>query len=1563
MESYITLGFNIALLVFIFFGVFWGLIRGLRKTACRGIFLIIITIALLLLTPLITKALLGIKFNIVIELKNSTLSGSHNIKEILTFFIEEYLGGDFVSSHPEFTEFIISLPILLINAILYMLLFWICKYLLYPLNYLLYKLAFAPRKRKEVLGFSNIDDDNPFADFLNEDKKEDTNESPNQSPINENVQSTPQNININDDINNDTAIKATVSKPTESNVENNIETPAQQTDIPINNTNRVADENKIQPLSDKGMFIVKDPEYNKHQKLTEEIKEITEKSDKKEKKRLKKQAKKEFKKISKHRLLGGLVGGVCGLIVMLNTFIPIYGVLDILDNSKDVKIDNLTEEKLSLTSMTNGISDDIINGYNNSIFHFVSKYSGIKGLGLASFDSLTSTKHNDTKITLRDEIDSVVTTIEKADNLLGKYKEFAKDGNLSDLTKEEITVLLNDTKTLLNDVKEIKVVNALSDYIIPIAGNYLLTNEVEFTDNPIINQMVANLIVEMLESSGIDLFEEVSNLISVAEYLNEEDVLTTVLKNEFDDPIAIIKTLDDNFANELTTRLYKLKLVDVVLPHVMNISLTALDTSLDFGYEENSATSEQLKVSITDFLNKTIALAKTLDSSSDYYLTTNSLIPLGDFMDVVKTSHLINAETYNNLVSYAQNKLTHILNEIIPTELQKSINNEVLGNLTKVASWKQEMTLLNQAITLLRHKDDGFIGTAVKGQDLREGFSIDLELSDAVLANLGKAFDVLECSRLFGSANVRLLDLEGTGNKEYTLSTITYIMCDLLEYIKNSTISDAGYEELNDFIVKIENNLLQSKHIYNSEVKFWENEFKCISPLVIELSNTVKSEDFTISSTLGSKLDRAKSSVMFGNNACLTLINNALDIVKDGIVNENYVYNDGSNLSNPQTLDDKIYELFDGISTNLNKNQTKQDEKEISNFWTTEIDKYLSLIDIADKATTLSGIDDAVLLGEDLDNAFDSYTIPRLALSKTFAFAMKDVKYDNLEETDYINKQINRTIDNIAEKLENEDFVNAINEDNFWQIELEYISKVTNLDFNDNLIENLTTIGKTLDEVTYGYTKITLDNPNTPENEYLEENIRPSKLLTHEDLRLLLSSAVKECKPTLTSDFTGSTKTAVEKALTTIESNLADTNIPNISFEFELGKLKALSELDVNPNYFKKVEDPTTQAANRAGILNLGESLDLIAFNIKSGIASSGSDYIEVYVYNEELNSKIITRSVINTIIYDVIDNAEITSTETLTTNELAYNNIIGSIKTEIQTKSEGDYVFSWQRELGFINRLTQLDFEEELSFGNIASNVGSVLDGIAFNQAFYYDESYNTIYLKAFGDIEFTTLTNGTTEFKAITYLPGEIFYNKESDTTYGNSLFVTRTALLTAVESMISTLKKVDPDNDYDYNKEDIINELLDNATSKIAKTNTQYADSNYYQNVSSSFGDLSTINGNLDENDTENYIVIPTTLLDLSINTASNIDNKLAEIQTKQISGIITTRKIAIYILESINISAFPENSEIRILWSNTIQHYKDNLSNDTYMEYYYTTETIDASYYPNPFVTLQSKLPTT
>ena len=115
MTDYIKLGFGILLLVFVFFGFLWGIIRGLKKTVSRGLFLLLISILLIFIAVPVTNLILKIKITCEISLAETEIIGKYNIAELLTEFIKAYIGPDFVAKYPNFAQVIVSFGIIFVN--------------------------------------------------------------------------------------------------------------------------------------------------------------------------------------------------------------------------------------------------------------------------------------------------------------------------------------------------------------------------------------------------------------------------------------------------------------------------------------------------------------------------------------------------------------------------------------------------------------------------------------------------------------------------------------------------------------------------------------------------------------------------------------------------------------------------------------------------------------------------------------------------------------------------------------------------------------------------------------------------------------------------------------------------------------------------------------------------------------------------------------------------------------------------------------------------------------------------------------------------------------------------------------------------------------------------------------------------------------------------------------------------------------------------------------------------------------------------------------------------------
>ena len=1459
MEQYITMGLNILLLVFVFFGFFMGIIRGLKKTVSRAVFLILTAIIALFITIPVTNLFLGIKFDANIDIMGTNYQGNMTIKEVLTLFIEGLVGPEVIANNPEILQLVLSVPLMLIHIFLYVLLFWVLKYLLLPFNAIFHRFTLG-RKQKVAFGFSAFNND----------------------PNNINNIYNLGNNNISQD--NDLGI---TPLPTDNEFEHHQEDQEKsEFQSAEEEPAKPVDNSIFQPSSqnEAGLFIIKDPEESKKTKEPVFNVSISSNTPKEEKPAKKKKQKKEKVKVKKYRLWGGLLGMILGLFIMSNTLMPIYGIFNILSTINKVKLQNISDTEISLDIATDGISTEILHAYDLSLLKTLSTYTGLEGLALAEFDYLTTETIDGNEISLRADINNIIATTEKVDALIGKFKDFAGDGNFSNLTKEQIKILLNDTKSLLGYIKNIKLISTSTNLIIPITCNALLNSSTNMTNNDNINAIITDLITA-IKQENIYLFDEFNSILDVFEYLNERNVLTKILNNDYSQPIEIINSLDSTF----TEKLFKVKTLSVTLPHIINISLALLDENLEYGFIENDANAITIKNAVCDFIDKIINFARTIDTNSSILVTNESLVPLGRVLEVIKSSGLIKTETYQNLVDYTINTLQDLITDIVPDDFDNYVKNELLVNISKVDNWEYEMLIINDGILKLRDVENGILGDVVEGKNIRQGLSINIIMKEGVLINLGKALDILEESCIFGAR---------TYKDNHQISGIVSLITNILQFT-NSTIIDefdsgSSMQKINIVIDEMKTNIIKSNHTYNKENPFWENEFTNIAPLIVTAYDMFNAENFNFDNSLGKNLDKAKGSTMLGNGATITLMNVALDIVEETILGEDYEYNDGTDLSTPQDINDKIYELFTEININLKTNTVKEQVRTQSNFWEKEIEYYTSLKNIADKATEITTISDAVEMAEDLDHVYQSYTIPRSGINKIIAFAIRDTKYKNLDSDDKVKLAINDTIEDIATKLEDEAFFDGKNIKDFWTIEFNHIKNMTEIKFNDevgySVKDNLNLIGKDLDKVCLGYS--ISDDPNTSVNE--AKTIRGSYLITHANLRNILGSAIDEMSDSLTNSFDNNIKNIVSTALGGIKGNVMDvTNIPTISFEFELGKLKTLSNLDLSSDL---VTYPTgTDAeiisklnANKVALQTLGTELDNIAFNYKKESS--------FYVYSDTDNSKIITRQIINTLIKDMFDLGNVTindyDEDSTKTKKNAFNNLIDSIQNEIMNHSEKDHIISWKRELGYVNTLITLNKDTVYTVNNAATEIGRNIDTIAFN---YLTSGSSSSFVYSFNDIK---------------YINDDCLYIPANN---GNSLFITRDALRTAMAGFMSTVKTDPTDIVDDLEKEqaEIVNSIIDNVTLKVSSTNENLNSGNMYFDMEAAFIDLQSIDTKI-KNTIDSLASKDITSLNGNTSIGTTFDSLLNDLETMSPAcGVINTRRIAILILKHIDIPTTPIN----------------------------------------------------
>lgn len=1472
MADKITLIFNITLIVFIFFGVFWGLIRGLRRTLSRTLFLLITGVIALFITVPIVKALINIPFSMTVDTYGEITQEKFTLVTLIEFLLENYLGETFVTKYSTLASSLVAIPLLLINTIAYVIIFWLLKILLLPINSLFTAIFFRPKKRKETVGFCAMNNtEYPNSDKSIEALDEVYKKSQQQSEVG-------LFIKKEDEIAKDapSARARRLSAETKSNTE------------------------EAQPLNTTQPQLSKEEKKKQQQQLKQ-----SQKQELKEKKN---------NKPKKYRLLGGTIGILAGIVVMFNTLIPVYGILNIISRNKSIELTNLSDKTISIDTISNNLGSDIIKGYELSALGRISKMLGIEKLGIDTFDKLTSTTIDNQKVVLREDVNTLVKVVQQVDKTLGTYKTINQKG-LSNITQEELNSLINDIETTINKTEQVKLIDTFSTYIIPIAVEYIVYNEIKLSDNEAINQATIDTLVAISQDNSIEIFNELKALVNIAKYLSDQGLLIKIVTNDYSDILNVIDNLDDDFSEQLSNKIFSIRTLNSTIPNLLNTGLTIFDEMAGFGYEENNATSEEIKSSMTSLIESFVSIGRSLSYDSPIYATDNSLVAIGNLLDTFRNSKLFNITTYNNLVDYAVDMIKQNTIELVPDNFKNTFNNHILRNICEVTDWKEEMSTIADALTILRDKENGILGSVVEGQTNRIGYSINFRLHEDTFINLGKALDKLEQSTLLGTPHNLPLD-----SVEYNNTTIVSVINSAINELILSKESEGIINDLKDIIELMTNNLIKDSHSPSTDSSFWENEMSAISPLIIRIYDMTKSDSLDISADLGPNLDKCTSSVFLGEDTTLRLMNKMIKIVKD------QMYPDY--ISGQDDMDDKVYTLLTDIENNLLSSQLYEEMQADNQFWTKEVNAILSLKEIANEASEINTISDAKLLASDLDIVYTSRIIPRNSLNNTISTIIRKLKSDTSEGID---GKINNLIDNIANDIENPDFFTDKNIENFWSIELSHMETLLNLELSDNeetgytLLDNLNVVGNALDKVTRG-----------------NNDIRNSYLITENRVREVLSSAITDIKSSISGKFNANKK--LEETVDSVVSDIAknmynsetQTQIAIPSFTIELGYLTQLSNLKINADLFKYTSDTTSLLGE---LQELGANLDSIAFNMISTQvkAQDNNSYVDGFTYDDNNNSKLITRKSINSIISSAFGMA-LTGGE-----DNMYVNLIGRIQTSINdingnlATSTPEKVISWKRELSYVATLIQLNSGLEYSLDNASTTIATQIDLIGFN----------TLSDGTFADVEYN-------QYGQI-LIANTYEYLDKSTTKYYNSTIITRDILKSTINDLLITFKTEVADSTA-ITKDTIANELIDNLSKKI---NTITTNDTAYNNYTSAFGDLDEITDTMkdtaDAVDGKQFADID----------GAKIDTMLSTFQNKIVCGAITTRKIAILIVDKINTTyqslSIPnfDSSEAGKYLSNLTTYYNTYISSDVTDKYIDTDTNTTISKYPNPFATLITK----
>ena len=132
MEKYVPLIIGGVMFLFVLFGLFWGLIRGLKKSGFRAVWILTCAVILFFLTPLITKWLMNLNLGFLsIKVNGVPANSVRELIEVVISQIPNY--GQILAKSPDTINLLIALVGLFINAFVYVICFWLVKIALWPL--------------------------------------------------------------------------------------------------------------------------------------------------------------------------------------------------------------------------------------------------------------------------------------------------------------------------------------------------------------------------------------------------------------------------------------------------------------------------------------------------------------------------------------------------------------------------------------------------------------------------------------------------------------------------------------------------------------------------------------------------------------------------------------------------------------------------------------------------------------------------------------------------------------------------------------------------------------------------------------------------------------------------------------------------------------------------------------------------------------------------------------------------------------------------------------------------------------------------------------------------------------------------------------------------------------------------------------------------------------------------------------------------------------------------------------------------------------------------------------
>lgn len=410
-----------------------------------------------------------------------------------------------------------------------------------------------------------------------------------------------------------------------------------------------------------------------------------------DKKRYEKQEVKKGKKVKtkyvklktkRYRLAGAGVGVVLGLMMCMFTTVPVLGYLNIMTT---VEKNSKQNNNSSVGVVSDVLGEDnyilVTDGYNNSIFSSVMKYSGMEFLSGLMFDSLSSTKVNKVDIRLNKEVETGLEVY----NSINKMKM----PDLNTCTQAELATFLTQCTTLTNNLFKSSILNSCIEQIMPIVVDYMIETDMIQDLTGAKRVFAINALNNLAKEHSEDIQSEILGLVGFAQTLNNYGLAIPILQNDTGNIIDFLQlTTNRTVVDDVTDKLFALNTVDQAAPDVANIIVEYICSALDIEETAPQVTSAQLKASIQNILRAMVDVLPDLDSKSDYIVTKNAIRGVGKVIDTIKDAAFMTDAMFDSTIDSVKDKLKDMTNGV--PDWAQSIADEAIENISNITNFTNE---------------------------------------------------------------------------------------------------------------------------------------------------------------------------------------------------------------------------------------------------------------------------------------------------------------------------------------------------------------------------------------------------------------------------------------------------------------------------------------------------------------------------------------------------------------------------------------------------------------------------------------------------------------------------------------------------------------------------------------------------------------------------------------------------------------------------------------------------------------------------------------------------------